>query len=588
MKTSVRILIALLATLNFAIQAQNIPDVNLLFNSDLVNCQTSPQIETEFSLSSADGFTWDVGFIMLTLTVDESVLGTPPQITNLPGGWISDVYKQGTQWQIELLDPNGGSISIGNAPVNLFDLTWNYIQEGATFSINIDDADLGVNNSFEDEQLHYPGGLFISGRDDCASQVGEVDFYWSNPVLENCPRNPTVRTPVQFASHIPTEVWENNFVQLVIQQDNATLGQPRIINSIPGWYTDVYAQGNEWIVEATSSTNEPITASRKTFFEIEWDYLQEGTPFSIVLNDIDLGLNVPNEIVHRVNGNVISGNAACPCFVEIVNIASTCESACEAIGTVFFDIDIHNGPGGSFTYTIGNTTKTFNLPAGDIIILDEVARTISFRQQPVIIEAKFSNTNCGDSKQIPTLTCGPCTIQINEVKPTACEVTTNTYDLEIDLSVQALCSGRVYVQIDGGPNLPFTMVNNKVLITDLKSDGKQHRLTISDDQLGSACTASRTYGAPNSCRSASTMQVYHDPIHATISPNPVTAQRLVRVEAEEPLTAVSLYSMDGREVLHRKAGRKVLELNVGDYEPGLYIVVLSSATQQSSQKLIIK
>ena len=588
MKTSVRILIALLVALNLSVQAQNIPDVNLHFNRDLVNCPVSPQIETPFSLSSADGITWDVGFIMLTLTVNENVLGTPPQVVDAPAGWSTDVYKQGSQWQIELVDPNGGGVSIGNNPVDVFTLNWNYIQEGATYSINIDDADLGVNNSLEDEQLHYPGGLFISGSDDCASQVGEIDYYWFNPILENCPRNPTVKTPIQFASHNPTEIWENNFVQLVIQQDNSILGQPRIVNALPGWSTDVYAQGGEWVIEVTSAISESISVNPTTFFELEWDYLQEGMPFAIVLNDIDLGLNVPNEIVHRANGNVISGNAQCPCSVEIINISSTCVVACESKGTVFFDIDIHNGPGGNFTYTIGHTTKTFNLPAGDIIILDETARNISFRQQPLVIEAKFTASNCGVVKAIPTINCGPCNIQIDNIKPSSCDIRTNTYDVEINLTTQALCSGVVYVQIDGGANIPFVPVNNKIVITDLDSDGKQHTVTISDDQLGISCSASRTYGAPSSCKLSSTTTAYPDPVHASLSPNPVTSQRQVRVEAEVPLSDVSIFSMEGREMLRIPVGRKSVKLNVSDFLPGMYIVVLATEEGRSSRKLIIK
>ncbi len=590
MKTFVLSLIVLALTFNIRLSAQNIPDVNLLFDFELVNCQaSSPDISTNFSLSSADNTVWNVGFIMLTLNVNETVLGTPPQMVNPPAGWNTDVYRENGQWQIELVNPNGGGIAIGNSPVDVFSLQWPYLQEGAVFSIVIADADLGVNNSLEDEQLHYPNGLQISGSDDCASQAGEIDFYWYNPVLTNCPYNPIVTTPIEFASHVPGEIWQNGFVQLVIQQNNNVLGQPRIVNPIPGFTTDVYAQGPEWVIEMTSGNSVPITDNGVRFFDLEWDVLQEGVPFAIVLNDIDLGLNVPNEFIHRPNGNVISGNASCPCHVKIQNVSSYCSSACSGTGTVFFDIDIQNGPGGNFSYTVGNVTKTISLPPGDIIVLDEVVQNVSFAHQPVTISSQFANSNCGDVAHVPQINCGPCSININSINASACRVGSNTYDIEINVTTQNLCSGLVYVQIDGGPITPNAPAGNKITLTGMPADGAQHSIIISDDVLGIGCSDQLSYTAPISCQISSTNSTMHlDPVHASLSPNPVAANRKVHVQSETIINRVKVYNMAGMELINVQKDDRSFDLDLVDFQTGMYLVRLETAEGFETQKLVIR
>jgi hypothetical protein len=588
MKTCLPILITLCLTLQFSLIAQNMPDVNLHFDFDLVNCPSSPAIETTFYLSSADNTPWDVGFIMLTLTVDEVVLGTPPQMINPPAGWNTDIYRDGTQWQIELVNPTGGSVTAGNTPVEYFSLRWSYIMEGAVFSIQINDVDLGVNNSLEDEQMHYPDGLLITGSDDCASQTAEIDFYWSNPILTNCPQNPTLITPIEFASHNPGEVWQNGFIQLVIQQDNSILGQPQITNALPGWSTDVYAQGNEWVVELVASIDEPITDAGVHFFDLHWEYLQEGMPFAVTLNDIDLGLNVPNEMIFRPNGNVISGNKNCPCDVRINNVSVTCTNPCQGLATVFFDMEINNGPGGNFVYHINSVQKSIVLAAGDVLVLDENLTNVSLQNQPVYLVGFFSGTNCVDSILLPQINCGPCDIQIDAAAPTSCDATNNQYQLIVNISSQALCSGQVLVSIDNNPPSTMTLANGQIQISNLISDGVAHTVTVKDDQIGSACTASASFVAPSPCQVSSTIDMVQHLFDVSISPNPLFSGQQLNISAESNISNIQIFDFSGKRCLHQIAHGNSIQLDLNLLTKGIYMIVVSAQDGQSVNKLIVQ
>ncbi len=591
MKTLIRFIPLVLVFLAIHTNAQNAPDVNLYFDFSLQNCPSNPTIETSFELSSADGTTWDVGFIMLTLTVDEIVLGTPPQVVNAPSGWMSDVYKQGNQWQIELVDPTGNNtIAAGNTPINAFKLHWPYIQEGVVFSINIDDADLGVNNSLLDEQLHYPNGLNIAGSDDCANQVGEVDFYWNNPSLGNCPNNPTLQSTVSFASHNPGEVWTNNFVQLVLQYDNAILSAPRIINAPQGWTADVYQQGLEWLVELTSATGIDITNTIAPWFILEWDYLQEGMPFSIVLNDIDLGLNVPNEIVHRPNGNIISGQTMCPCDVNITNTFITCTDPCRSLGQIFFDIELNNTPGGNLIISTGSQQKTISVPPGDIVVLDESFSNVSLNQSHTILLASIDGTTCQDSLWVSNPVCGPCSLSITSITPGPCNSTSNSYEVAIDITGMTLCQNHVFVTYDNQqPKIYPLSGSGIVVLTDLPADGQSHAVTVSDVQIGSACTATAVFNAPIPCDLSPTINMALDPTKITIGPNPLRAGQSLSIASNLPIRQISIFDLSGRTV-YEVSGLQSLEqsIQLPNINPGLYLIYTENTEGIRSEKLIIQ
>ena len=586
MKTCLQILTAIMLLVQINVSAQNQPDVNLEFSWGLINCPSTPQIETSFSLSSADGTTWDIGFIMLTLRADEIVLGTPPQIENSPTGWNTDVYKQGNEWMIELVDPSGGSVSVGNNSVHVFDLIWPYNQEGVTFAITIEDADLGVNNSTEDEQMHYPNGLFISGNDDCASQVGEIDFYWQNPVLSNCPNSPTLTTPVSLASHFAGEVWSNSFIQLIIQQDNNILGMPRVVNSLSGWTPSVYPMYDDWVIELSAPVDTDITDVPQQFFDIEWDYLMEGYPYTVTVSDIDLGLNVPNEIVHRVNGNTISGIHVCPCDIEIQNISVICTDSCQGLGTIFFDVQINNGPGGLVELSLGGNTKTVNVAAGDVLILDESFTDVSLAQSQLI--AGYSGFNCADTSILPSVTCGPCEILIQNINTTTCEPATNTYNAVINVSTKALCNTVVNVRIDGNTATPYNLINNELTINDLPADGIQHTITISDSQVGATCQSTMSFSAPPSCHVSATTIINLQAYQVTMFPNPLSNSRSLHIQSETSMSSVDLFNVAGERVVHNKVHSEELTLDLSTLTLGIYFVVVQTNQGQTTEKLIIQ
>ena len=140
----------------------------------------------------------------------------------------------------------------------------------------------------------------------------------------------------------------------------------------------------------------------------------------------------------------------------IQNIYAKCEAACYGTGTVYFDIQVYNGPGGTFLYQIGSRVKTVQLPIGDIFLLDLELKDIDLNQPNLMVQAQFLTTNCSDYAHVPPVICGPCDLKVENYTVSACTQSTNEYSISIRVNDGVRCQDDVVVEFENGSIQTYT------------------------------------------------------------------------------------------------------------------------------------